>query len=105
FIFQACLTIRTADAFVSRPNLRGQNSQDRDEAVSSLQYRNDCEYAVGHNVSAITILTSNHICQEIRTNWMPTAEVARVEPAEIPGLELGMEALAKAKDAATISQM
>lgn len=73
--------------------------------MSSLQYRNDCEYAVGHNVSAITILSSNHICQEIRTNWMPTAEVARVEPAEIPGLELGMEALAKAKDAATISQM
>lgn len=105
FIFQACLTIRTADAFVSRPNLRGQNSQDRDEAVSSLQYRNDCEYAVGHNVSAITILSSNHICQEIRTNWMPTAEVARVKPAEIPGLELGMEALAKAKDAATISEM
>ncbi|MBP5974342.1 helicase [Brasilonema sp. CT11] len=104
FAFQASLNIRTTNGFVPRPDLRGQNSSDWDEAVASLQYRNDCEFAVGHNVSAIAIHSDNK-CQEISTTWIPQAEVPRVEPADIPGLELSMEALADAPDAQTVRRM
>lgn len=104
FAFQASLNIRTTKGFVPRPDLRGQNSSDWDEAVASLQYRNDCEFAVGHNVSAIALHADNK-CQEISTTWIPQAEVPRVEPADIPGLELSMEALADAADAQTVRRM
>ncbi|NMG17996.1 hypothetical protein [Brasilonema bromeliae] len=104
FAFQASLNIRTTKGFVPRPDLRGQNSSDWDEAVASLQYRNDCEFAVGHNVSAIALHSDNK-CQEISTTWIPQAEVPRVEPADIAGLELSMEALADAADAQTVRRM
>ncbi len=52
YIFQTLLTVRTPGGFVPRPNLRGQEGNDWDERVADLQYRHDCEYAVGHNVSA-----------------------------------------------------
>ncbi|MBW4595312.1 MAG: DISARM system helicase DrmA [Brasilonema angustatum HA4187-MV1] len=104
FAFQASLNIRTTNGFVPRPDLRGQNSSDWDEAVASLQYRNDCEFAVGHNVSAIAIHSEGK-CQEISTTWIPQAEVPRVEPADIAGLELSMEALADAPDAQTVRRM
>ncbi|AKG21295.1 DISARM system helicase DrmA [Calothrix sp. 336/3] len=99
--FQASLQIRNSQGFVPRPDLRGQNSLDWDEAVASLQYRHDCEFAVGHNVSAITTPEDGE-CQEISTTWIPQAEVPRVEPADIPGLELSMETLAAAPDAETL---
>jgi hypothetical protein len=116
FIFQAGLTIRTSeiseisdisdisDIFVPRPDLRGENTLDQDEAIASLQYRDDCEYAVGHNISALALLENNQ-CQEISTTWIPTAEVPRVEAANIAGLELGMEALAQAPNADTVRDM
>ncbi len=104
FAFQASLTVRTPDGFVPRPDMRGHNSLDWDEAVASLQYRNDCEFAVGHNVSAIAIESEGQ-CQEVRTTWIPKAEVPRVEPAEIPGLELSMESLGNAPDAQAIRRM
>ena len=37
--------------FVPRPNLRSLESHDWDERVADLQYRDVCEYAVGHNIS------------------------------------------------------
>ncbi len=104
FIFQACVKVHTADIFVPRPDLRGENNLDQDQAIASLQYRDDCEYVVGHNISAEAKL-EDHLCREISTTWIPAAEVPRVEPATIDGLELGMEALAQAADADTVRGM
>ena len=104
FIFQACVKVHTADIFVPRPDLRSENNLDQDQAIASLQYRDDCEYVVGHNISADAKL-EDHLCREISTTWIPAAEVPRVEPKTINSLELGMEALAQAADADTVRGM
>lgn len=49
YIFQAQLTICSQEPFVPRPDMRGQNIDDEDERIADLQYRDDFEYAVGHN--------------------------------------------------------
>jgi hypothetical protein len=51
FAFQTQLEIRCEEGFVPRPNLRSLESDDWDERVADLQYRDACEYAVGHSVA------------------------------------------------------
>ena len=50
FAFQTHLRLRCAEGFVPRPDPRSVSTDDWDEAVAALQYRNDYEFAVGHNV-------------------------------------------------------
>lgn len=102
YIFQASLTVRSLIPFVPRPDLRGQSIDDEDERIADLQYRHDYEYAVGHNVSAIATLNSEGDCHQICTTWLPTADVEKVIPTEIPNVNLEMEAIGNAPDAATI---
>ncbi len=90
--FQAGLTIQSDTPFVPRPNLRGLELDDQDERIADLQYRDACEYAVGHGV-ATTALVVNGACREVRTAWVPTADVERVEPGQVDGVDLSMEAL------------
>src|SRR5262245_1686320 len=99
FIFQAALELRSDVSLVSRPNLRGLNSDEWDERVADLHYRDVCEYAVGHSVSTRVDLCDGE-CKTVRTAWVPTGEVERVAPADIPGVELEMEALAGLADGA-----
>ncbi|NJM00642.1 MAG: helicase, partial [Synechococcaceae cyanobacterium SM2_3_2] len=104
FCFQAHLNIHCPEGFQPRRDPRGENSHDWDEAVASLQYRNDYEYAVGHNVSALAKTLEDGRCTEVCTTWIPTSEVPRVEPTPMPNVQLGMEALSEAPDAATIQE-
>ncbi|HIK10426.1 MAG TPA: helicase [Oscillatoriaceae cyanobacterium M33_DOE_052] len=104
FVFQTKLSLHCEEGFIPRSDPRDGGNDDWDEAVASVQYRNDYEFAVGHNVSVVA-QPKNDICQHISTTWIPTAEVPRVAPADIPDVELGMEALAAAPDAATIQKM
>jgi hypothetical protein len=101
FAFQAALEVRCDQPFVARPNLRGLRSEDWDELVADLQYRDVCEFAVGHGVSSRAILNEKGECYEVHTRWIPSAEVERVAPAPIEGVELAMEKLASLPDAAT----
>ncbi len=105
FIFQASLTIESPLGFVPRPNLKGQSNGDWDEKVADLQYRDDYEFVVGHNVSAIAHLTDNGTCQKVQTAWIPQAEVEKVIATNIADVELGMEAIAAASDANTVRQL
>jgi len=105
YIFQAKLTVTTTESFVPRPNPRGQSNDDWDESVADLQYRYDYEYAVGHNVSAVAQLNPDKSCNQVCTAWIPTADVEKVIPAAVPGVELGIEAIASAPDAATVQEM
>ncbi len=105
FAFQTCLIVQCEEGFVPRSDLRGIDSDDWDEAVASLQYRHDYEFAVGHNVSALAHSTHSGHCTEVCTTWIPTANVPRVEPAPIADVKLGMKALADAESAAAIQQM
>lgn len=105
YIFQTKLTVQTEAWFVPRPDLRGQTLDDDDERIADLQYRNDYEFAVGHNVSAVAIEDGNGQCKEIRSAWIPSAEVEKVIPSDIEEVELGMEALSEATDGAAVRQM
>ena len=104
--FQAGLVLRCALPFVARPDLRGTLSgnganalvDERDEQIGDLQYRDVFEYAVGHGVAADARLDEAGRCFEVRSNWLPQAEVERVEPAAITTVELRMEALATLPD-------
>lgn len=97
FAFQAGLVLKSQLPFVARPDLRGlgngELTDEWDARVGDLQYRDVREYAVGHGVAAQAIVAEADRCFEVRTDWLPRGEVERVEPAAIPQVELGMEAL------------
>ncbi len=99
FVFQTSLTVECDRQFVSRPNPRGGEGHDADERIADLQYRDAVEFAVGHGTSTLSEVVAGE-CRRVQTTWMPRYEVERVEPARIEGVELGMEALAEAADAA-----
>ncbi len=91
-IFQATLVVRAKPPFVARPNLRGLLLEHPDERLLDLQYSDTGEFAVGHGVSTRAVRTGD-TCSEVRTTWLPTAAVEKVEPATLD-VELSMEALA-----------
>lgn len=107
-IFQVQLTASSKTAFVPRPDLRNQALDDEDERIADLQYRNDVEYAVGHNVSATAIITGETDqpqCHQVLTNWMPQADVEKVVAAQIDGVNLSIEALGNAANADEVRGM
>jgi hypothetical protein len=100
FAFQAVLEVTCASGFVPRANPRGLLSDDWDERVADLQYRDVVEFAVGHGTATETDLDANGGCRCVRTTWIPVAEVERVAAEPVDGVELGMEALADLADGA-----
>jgi Helicase conserved C-terminal domain len=97
FAFQAQLEVTTGACFIPRPDLRSLESDDLDECVADLQYREDRECAVGHNVATEADLKGGR-CNAVRTCWMPRGEVERIAPAPIPGVELNMDVLSQLAD-------
>lgn len=97
FVFQAELELASENPLIARPNLRSLESNDWDERVADLQYRENCEFSVGHAVSTAAIVDDGE-CRRVKTCWIPDAEVERVAPARIDGVELRMEELANLKD-------
>jgi hypothetical protein len=100
YAFQTQLDVFCDAPLVPRPNLRCLESDDWDERVADLQYRDAYEFAVGHSVAAEAVLAEPGFCREVRTCWIPDAEVERVAPADIKGVELSMEALSLLADGA-----
>lgn len=52
-MFQVELALRYDRGFLARPNQRDGQSSEWDERVADLQFRDRCEYAVGHGVSIV----------------------------------------------------
>ena len=100
FVFQSQLEIHGDQPFVPRPDLRSLESTDWDERVADLQYREAFEFAVGHSIATEALVNDARACQIVRTCWIPHAEVERVAPAHIAGVELSMDALGQLTDAA-----
>jgi hypothetical protein len=98
FIFQANLELRADLPFVRRPNLIGLATDDWDEKVVDLQYRDLHEHAVGHGIASEVIHDPDGECRRVRTTWIPRAEVERVAPSPIPGVTLAMEELGNLAD-------
>jgi helicase-like protein len=105
FVFQPELRLRCSRPFVPRPDVRGLDGGDWDEKLAALQYRDAFEYVVGHNVAAVALTGEQGRCHEVRSEWMPSAEVEKVIPAEVGDVQLGMEALAAAKSAEDLRGM
>ena len=95
FAFQVSLELTGDSEFLSRPDLRSLASDDWDERVGDLQYRDLGEYSVGHNVATEAVLDDGTCCRVVRTCWIPQAEVERVAPAEMADVELSMDKLAQ----------
>ncbi len=98
YIFQAEIEAVTVGGFLPRPNPRGLVSDDWDERVADLQYRDTHEFVTGHAVSAEAKTLETGSCASVRTRWIPSAEVERVVPTDIPNAELKMEVLGELTD-------
>ena len=98
YAFQVRLTLDADQPFVPRRDLSGLDSDDWDERLADLHYRDAAEYAVGHNVSSCADRDSGG-CRSVRTEWMPQAIVERIEPSTIADVEFKMEALGNFVDA------
>ena len=97
YAFQAELEVRSARAFVPRPNLRGSHARDWDEQMADLHYADTPEYASGHGVSADWDLVDG-ACHVLRTTWIPKATVERTETVPVHGATTAMEELGKLDD-------
>jgi hypothetical protein len=97
FIFQVELEVQSDRSFIARPNLHSLESDDWDERVADIQYRNSFEFSVGHSVSTESVVEDG-ACKIVRTCHLPTAEVEKVAPAKIDGVTLNMETLAFLRD-------
>lgn len=97
FIFQVELELQSDHPFIPRPNLHSLESDDWDERVADLQYRNSFEFSVGHSVATESVVEDGQ-CKIVRTCHLPTAEVEKVAPAKIDGVTLNMETLAFLRD-------
>ena len=86
--------------FVPRPNLRGLLSEDRDERIADLQYRDAMEFVVGHGISAHAAPNAEGVCQTVESIWIPRFEVERVEPEKLSGVTISMDALSALRDGA-----
>ena len=105
YLFQPELSLHSDQPFVPRPDLHGQNSDDKDEEIADLQYRDAVEHAVGHNVAAVAVKDAEGLVREVSTDWMPAADVEKVIPRDLRGqVELGMEALAAAPSAQAVRE-
>jgi len=94
FVFQTQLGVGCDESFVPRPNLRSLESDDWDERIADVQYRDTCEFAVGHSVATEAVLVDGH-CRLVRSCWMPQSEVERVAPADLKNIELSMGCIGK----------
>jgi hypothetical protein len=97
FIFQVELEVQSDRSFIARPNLHSLESDDWDERVADLQFRNSFEFSVGHSVSTESVVEDG-VCRIVRTCHLPTAEVEKVAPAKIDWVTLNMETLAFLRD-------
>jgi len=99
FIFQIELELQSDTSFIARPNLRSLESDDWDERLADLQYRDAFEFSVGHSVSTEAVVEEG-ACRTVRSCWLPTADVEKVAPSPIPNVTLEMEVLALLRDGA-----
>ena len=81
-IFQVELEVRYAAGFLARPNLQGQASEDWDDNVNDLQFRDRCEWGVGHGVAVEIADQQDGRVTALRTTWLPRALVRPVKTRE-----------------------
>jgi hypothetical protein len=97
YVFQPLLSVACDPPFVPRPDLRGAGAEEPDDRLADLHYADTPEYATGHGIAADWTLVDGE-CREVRTRWLPSAEVEKTETAPIDDIELAMETLGQLAD-------
>lgn len=95
FVFQVRLTVTYERGFASRPNRRGEDGTDEDQRVLALNFRDQREWAVGHNTSVERPIAVNGKVTRLSTTQLPCFEVPHVVHRSISDATLGMADLAK----------
>ena len=100
-IFQVGFSVECLEGFVPREfkNL----SQQEDDLRNDLQYRDCCEWAVGHGISTIAHQQENGSVQRLETTWIPSAKVYRMKENSIDGVECSMRVLSNMKSASELA--
>ena len=96
--YQVQLDVACSAGFLPRRDPRAAdsavNANDWDHRVNNLHYRDDHEFAVGHNIAVAPRIDANGHCHQIGTTWLPQATVEKVLPRvgelEAAGLVLSM---------------
>ena len=104
FAFQVEMSVEADRPLVAQANVRDLNSDDWDERLADLHFRDVSEYAVGHNVSTSSEIAHGRCCR-VRTEWMPQSIVHQTEPSWIEDVEFGMECLGSVVDGRTAIRM
>ncbi|MBB2780288.1 UNVERIFIED_ORG: hypothetical protein GGE55_001670 [Rhizobium esperanzae] len=94
FAFQVKLEVRSELPLFPRADMTGFGSADPDAATADLHYRDVTELAVGNATSAGWAPDDDNVVRAAYTDFLPMAEVERVEPNERIGATFGMEDLA-----------
>ncbi|MGK4004477.1 DISARM system helicase DrmA [Sorangium sp. So ce1036] len=110
-IFQVELEIECAEGIVPRPNFSDEDSDQWDQKVADLQFRERVEYAVGHGVAVEVPPGQGGVgdggspgepgsaprppVTRVKTTWLPEYEVRRVVAHEEEGVTVAMDELAK----------
>lgn len=95
FVFQVRLALRYEPGFLARPNRRGEDTNDYDQRVLALLFRDHVEWAVGHNVSVEAPVREQGKVVRLVTTQLPRHEVRSVEHVRFDELTTGMAELAK----------
>lgn len=96
FIFQVGFTLRYPGGFIARPNRRGEDSDDDDQRVLALMFRDRYEWAVGHNTSVdMPRPDPDGLVRELRTTQLPQYEVRLVRHETVKGIETEMRRLSQ----------
>jgi hypothetical protein len=82
YAFQVRLEVRALKGLYPRANVTGYASSDPDAALADLHYCDVAEYAVGCNTSAGWAPDADGTVRAANTDFLPMAEVERVEPNE-----------------------
>lgn len=94
FAFQVELALHSDSGFCPQHDLSRYKSNDPDDRLADLHYRDVAAYAVGRNAAACFDMNATGVVKSVRTTAMPRAAVERVEPTKVEGVEFGMHALA-----------
>lgn len=99
FVFQVRLELRFEAGFYPRPNRRGEDTEDDDQRVLALNFRDRVEWAVGHNTSVqIPVVEQTPQGERVRclkTTQLPRYEVPQVQAVVMPDVTTAMAELAK----------
>lgn len=80
-VFQVEMELESAGGIVPRPNVADEESDQWDQKVSDLQFRDRVEYAVGHGV-AVEVPAGQSPVTRVKTTWLPEYEVAGRAPRQ-----------------------